>query len=65
MIAFPNISPEIFSFNIGGFEVALRWYAVSYIVGFILALYVIKFFLNREHLWCYKTAPMDIDIPKE
>lgn len=61
MIAFPNISPEIFSFNINGFEVALRWYALSYIVGFILALYVMKFFLNREHLWSYKTAPMDID----
>ena len=61
MIAFPNISPEIFSFNIGGFEVALRWYALSYIIGFILALYVMKFFLNREYLWSYKTAPMDIE----
>ena len=61
MIAFPNISPEIYSFNIGGFEVALRWYALSYIIGFILALYVMKFFLRREHLWSYKTAPMDLE----
>lgn len=61
MIAFPNISPEIFSFNIAGFEVALRWYALSYIIGFILALYVMKFFLRKEHLWSYKTAPMDFE----
>jgi phosphatidylglycerol:prolipoprotein diacylglycerol transferase len=61
MIAFPNISPEIYSFNIGGFEVALRWYALSYIMGFILALYVMKFFLKKEHLWSYKTAPMELE----
>ena len=61
MIAFPNISPEIFSFTIAGFEVALRWYALSYIIGFILALCVMKFFLRREHLWLYKTAPMDLE----
>jgi len=33
MIEFPNISPEIFSFNVFGFELALRWYALSYILG--------------------------------
>ena len=61
MIPFPNISPEIFSFTIGGFEVALRWYAISYIVGFILALYIMKFFIKRETLWRHKTAPMDVE----
>ena len=61
MIPFPNISPEIFSFTIGGFEVALRWYAISYIVGFILALYIMKFFIERETLWPHKTAPMDVE----
>ena len=61
MIPFPNISPEIFSFNIGDFEVALRWYAISYIVGFICALCIMKFFLKRETLWRYQTAPMDLE----
>ena len=61
MVPFPNISPEIFSFTVGGFEVALRWYALSYVVGFILALTVIRFFLKRESLWRYRTAPMDIE----
>jgi len=61
MIPFPNISPEIFSFNVGGFEVALRWYALSYILGFILALYIMKFLLKRDYLWRFKTPPMDLE----
>ncbi len=61
MIPFPNISPEIFSFNIGGFEVALRWYALSYILGFVLALYIMKYLLKRETLWRFKTPPMDLE----
>ena len=46
MIPFPNISPEIFSVTIGGFEFALRWYAVSYIAGFILAVCIMRYFPN-------------------
>ena len=61
MIPFPNISPEIFSFTLGGFEVALRWYALSYIAGFFCAFYIIRYFLKRESLWRFRTAPMDID----
>ena len=61
MIPFPNISPEIFSFYIGGFEIALRWYALSYIAGFILALFIMKFLIKREYLWRYQTAPMDLE----
>jgi len=61
MIPFPNISPEIFSLTIGDFEFALRWYAVSYIVGFIIAVFTMRFFLKRNYLWKYRTAPMDIE----
>jgi len=61
MIPFPNISPEIFSFSIGGFELALRWYAISYILGFILAVIIMRFFLKRDHLWKFRTAPFDLD----
>ena len=35
MITFPNISPEIFSIELFGINLAVRWYAVSYILGFI------------------------------
>lgn len=61
MIPFPNISPEIFSFSVGGFELALRWYAVSYILGFIFAVFIMRFFIKRDHLWKFRTAPFDLD----
>lgn len=51
MVPFPNISPEIFSINIFGWDFSLRWYAVSYILGFICAIRIMKFFIAREHLW--------------
>lgn len=61
MIPFPDFSPDIFSFSIGGFEVALRWYAVSYIVGFICAAYLMKAVTKRNHLWRFRTPPLDLN----
>ena len=58
MITFPNIQPEIFSVTIGSFELALRWYALSYILGFMCALYLMKRFILREKLWPGYQAPM-------
>ena len=50
-IPFPDISPEIFAFDVFGFEIALRWYAMAYIVGIALGWQLIKFALNRPALW--------------
>lgn len=61
MIPFPNFSPEIVSFSIGGFEVVLRWYALSYIAGFVCAAYLMKNVTRRKHLWRYRTPPLDIN----
>ena len=61
MIEFPNISPEIFTISLGGFDFSLRWYALSYIAGFIIALYIMKFFVRRDYLWKYRSPPMDIE----
>ena len=61
MIEFPNISPEIFTISLGGFDFSLRWYAISYIAGFIVALYIMKFFVRRDYLWKYSSPPMEID----
>jgi phosphatidylglycerol:prolipoprotein diacylglycerol transferase len=36
VIEFPNISHEIFSINVLGVHLALRWYAMAYILGLIL-----------------------------
>ena len=61
MIPFPNISPEIFSINIFGFTLALRWYAVSYIAGFICALWLMKFFIARPGLWRLSEPPLQAE----
>ena len=37
VIHFPNISPDIFTIDIGFFSFSLKWYALAYIVGLLLA----------------------------
>ena len=61
MIPFPDISPEIFSIELFGFNLALRWYAVSYILGFICALRLMKFFVVRKRLWALENPPLSTD----
>ena len=58
MIPFPNIDPEIFSFNFLGMHFALRWYAVSYILGFFCAIKLMKFFILKENLWIGNRPPL-------
>ena len=57
-IPFPNISPEIFSISVFGFDFALRWYAMGYIVGIALGWMIIRAALTRPHLWRGDVAPM-------
>lgn len=61
MVPFPNISPEIFSFELFGINFALRWYAVSYIFGFICALKIMKVFVVKESLWAQEKPPISED----
>ncbi len=61
MIPFPNISPEIFSIELFGINLAVRWYAVSYILGFICALRIMKFFVVRKRLWALENAPLSAE----
>ncbi|MEM8536238.1 MAG: prolipoprotein diacylglyceryl transferase [Pseudomonadota bacterium] len=50
-IPFPDIQPEIFSVTLFGFELALRWYAMGYIVGIALGYQIIRMALKRADLW--------------
>lgn len=50
-IPFPDIAPEIFSISIGGFELALRWYALAYIAGLILGWRLVVALMKRPALW--------------
>ncbi len=58
MIQFPNLSPEIFSISLFGTEFALRWYALAYIAGILIAWYLAARAVKRPALWPNETAPV-------
>lgn len=58
MIQFPDISPEIFSISLFGMEFALRWYALAYIAGIVIAWRLAVAALKSPQLWPGQTAPM-------
>jgi phosphatidylglycerol:prolipoprotein diacylglycerol transferase len=57
-IQFPNLSPEIVSFSVFGIELALRWYAMAYIVGILIGWRIAASALRRPALWRGATPPM-------
>ncbi|CUI64056.1 prolipoprotein diacylglyceryl transferase [Cognatishimia activa] len=59
MIPFPDISPEIFTISLGGFEFALRWYAMAYIVGILIAWRITVRAVETPRLWNASGAPMN------
>ncbi|RME13981.1 MAG: prolipoprotein diacylglyceryl transferase [Alphaproteobacteria bacterium] len=50
-IPFPDISPEIFSTDLFGIHLAVRWYALGYIVGILIGWRIIAAALARPQLW--------------
>ncbi len=58
-IPFPDIGPEIFSITVGGLSLALRWYAVAYIVGLLIGLWIVRRALAQPRLWPSGQAPMN------
>lgn len=56
-IPFPNIDPEIFSFEFLGFTLALRWYALAYIGGLVLGWLVLVRLMRHTMLW-HGPSPM-------
>lgn len=57
-IQFPPISPEIFSISLWGFEFALRWYALAYIVGILIGWRMALMAIKAPRLWPGDRAPM-------
>lgn len=51
LIPFPDIAPEIFSISLFGFDLALRWYAMAYIVGIVLGWRLAVAAVRRPALW--------------
>ena len=60
-IPFPNIGPDIFSISIGGFDLALRWYAMAYIVGILIGRRMAIVATRRVHLWATNPPPISPD----
>lgn len=60
-LPFPNLSPEIFTLELGGFSFALRWYALAYIAGLLIGLGIVRAALSRPGLWPDGVAPMSRD----
>lgn len=57
MIPFPDISPEIFTINLGGLSLSLRWYALAYLAGLIIGWRILVHMMRRPQIWG-DTAPM-------
>ncbi len=59
VIEFPAfLRPELFALDLGGFHLALRWYALAYIGGFLIGWWLIVRALRRPDLWPHGRAPM-------
>ena len=65
VINFPNISPDIFKIDIGFLSFALKWYALSYIVGLLLAWRIIVKMMVNSSLWLNQQPPMTKNKPEE
>ena len=51
ILPFPNIDPILVSFEVMGRTLAVHWYAISYIAGFLCALSWMRFEVSRVGLW--------------
>ncbi|MDA7966061.1 prolipoprotein diacylglyceryl transferase [Ruegeria sp.] len=58
VLNFPDLSPELFSISLFGMEFALRWYALAYIAGILIAWRMAMMALLRPALWQNQTPPM-------
>lgn len=59
-LRFPDLSPELFSISLFGFDFALRWYALAYIVGILIAWRLGVMAVRRAALWPANTPPMTV-----
>ncbi len=58
LIPFPPLTPELFSVEVFGVTLALRWYALAYIGGFLIGWRLIVAALRKPALWPQGRAPM-------
>jgi phosphatidylglycerol---prolipoprotein diacylglyceryl transferase len=59
-IPFPDIKPEIFSTEVFGITIALRWYALAYIAGLLIGWRIVLRLAGTARLW-QGSAPITAD----
>ncbi|UXX85253.1 prolipoprotein diacylglyceryl transferase [Roseovarius pelagicus] len=57
-IPFPDIGTELFAIDIGTFHFALRWYALAYIVGIVIGMWICVLSANRAAFWPISGPPL-------
>ncbi|ARO14091.1 phosphatidylglycerol:prolipoprotein diacylglycerol transferase [Ketogulonicigenium robustum] len=57
-IPFPPLSPDVFSLNLFGFHLALRWYALAYIAGVVIGWCILRAAIKRPALWPAGQSPL-------
>lgn len=65
VIPYPDIDPALFTLAIGGFEFSLRWYALAYIAGLVIAWRLVVLLMRRPVLWPGNKPPMSPEQPEE
>ena len=65
LLPYPEIDPALFSVSLGGFELALRWYALAYIGGLLLGWWLVVQLVKRPRLWPDDTPPMTPKQPED
>ncbi len=57
-LTFPEIDPIIFSISVGQFTFALRWYALAYIAGLLMAWRIMVIISRNDKLWKDSKSPI-------
>ncbi len=63
-IVLPPIDPVLFSLEILGLPLAIRWYALSYIAGFLISWRWFIHLVRQPTLWPNSNPPMSPDMPE-
>jgi len=58
ILPFPDIGPTLVSVEVFGLTLALRWYALAYIVGIVIGWRMVVALLRRPALWPGGRAPL-------
>jgi phosphatidylglycerol:prolipoprotein diacylglycerol transferase len=58
VLPFPDIDPILISFQVMGRTIAIHWYAIAYISGFLCAWAWMNFEIKRLRLWNDHKPPM-------